>query len=139
VRIIALSACVVVASVLPAGCGGKSDAPAATAGSPTAKQSLDDLASLLKEVAEQKKRPPARQADLQQYEAVYLGATLGITRQDIVYVWGSGLTGGQAVIAYEKDAPTAGGYVLLQDGTVKTMTADEFKAAPKPAGATGKK
>jgi hypothetical protein len=39
--------------------------------------------------------------------------------------------GGGDVIAYEKNAPNGGGYVLLTSGEVKQLTADEFKAAPK--------
>ena len=40
-----------------------------------------------------------------------------------------------AVLAYLKTVPEQGGLVLLQDGwTVKTMTVNEFKAAPKAAG-----
>ena len=35
------------------------------------------------------------------------------------------------IVAHEKNAPAEGGYVLLQDGSVKTMTAAEFAAAPK--------
>jgi hypothetical protein len=35
------------------------------------------------------------------------------------------------VLAYETEVPEKGGAVLMQDGTVKTMTADEFKSAPK--------
>jgi hypothetical protein len=35
------------------------------------------------------------------------------------------------VLGYYKDAPTAGGPVLMGDATTKVMTADEFKAAPK--------
>lgn len=43
---------------------------------------------------------------------------------------GSGATG--EVAAYEKKTPTEGGYVLFQDGNVKTVTAAEFEALPKP-------
>lgn len=39
-------------------------------------------------------------------------------------------TGGD-VVAYEKNTPTAGGYVLLTSGEVKKMTTSEFAAAPK--------
>ena len=38
---------------------------------------------------------------------------------------------GEAVVAYEKQVPTDGGYVLLSAGSVKKMTAEEFAAAPK--------
>ncbi len=40
-----------------------------------------------------------------------------------------------AVLAYRKTVPEQGGQVLMQDGwTIKSMTADEFKAAPKAGG-----
>ena len=39
------------------------------------------------------------------------------------------------VLAYEKEVPESGGYVLLLNRVIKKMTADEFKAAPMPAGA----
>jgi hypothetical protein len=35
------------------------------------------------------------------------------------------------VLAYEKDAPEKGGLVLFGDGSVKKLSADEFKKAPK--------
>jgi hypothetical protein len=37
------------------------------------------------------------------------------------------------VLAYEKDVPTRGGLVAMADGVVKTMTVQEFQAAPKAA------
>ena len=56
----------------------------------------------------------------------------GINSNEIVYIYGTGFeAGSNKVVAYDKQAETAGGLVLLQDGTVKQMTADEFKAAPK--------
>ena len=38
------------------------------------------------------------------------------------------------VLAYQKEVPENGGYVLMLNRVVKKMTADEFKAAPAPAG-----
>jgi hypothetical protein len=35
------------------------------------------------------------------------------------------------ILAYEKDVPSKGGLVLMADGSVQTMTAQEFQAAPK--------
>jgi hypothetical protein len=35
------------------------------------------------------------------------------------------------VLAYEKEAPSQGGYVLLLDGTVKAVNAGEFKPPPR--------
>lgn len=121
---------VVVAVALAAGCTGPSG-PASTATGPTGKQALDDLAALLKQVAADGKKPPARAADLEPYDAAFLSASLGISRKEIVYRWGAGLTGGPAVVAHETAVPEKGGWVLLQDGTVKEMTAADFAAAPK--------
>jgi hypothetical protein len=61
---------------------------------------------------------------------------------EIVYQWGARIdpAGGETVLAYEKKAPSEGGWVLMQDGTVKQITADEFKAAPKaPTAAKAKR
>ncbi|HYH64240.1 MAG TPA: hypothetical protein VD866_06035 [Urbifossiella sp.] len=121
---------VVVALALAAGCTGPSGS-SPTATGPTGKQALDDLAAMLKQVAADGKRPPARPADLEPYDAAFLSASLGITRKEIVYRWGAGLTGGPAVVAYETAVPEKGGWVLLQDGTVKELTAGEFASAPK--------
>lgn len=38
---------------------------------------------------------------------------------------------GNTVLAYHKDVPTKGGLVGMADGTVRTMTADEFAKSPK--------
>lgn len=112
-----------------AGCGG-GDAPKGN-GTPTGKEGVTDLGVLLKEFADQKKKMPARAADVEPVEPLHQAAYVGLVRGEVIYAWGVGLTGGGAVVAHEKQAETAGGWVLLQDGTVKEMTADEFKAAPR--------
>ncbi len=35
------------------------------------------------------------------------------------------------VLAYAKDVPEKGGWVLMGDGTARQMTPEEFKKAPK--------
>ena len=56
----------------------------------------------------------------------------------LVY-WGAGISdepeAASTVLAYHKDVPEKGGEVLMQNGKARKMTAEEFKAAPKPAGA----
>ena len=122
---------VLAASGMTMGCGGSGGGTAQTNNGPTAKQALEDLVALLKFSAEENKKPPGRPADLERFDALYMSATLGISRKEIVYHWGTSLTGGSAVVAYEVNAPAAGGWVLLQDGTVKKMSASDFQAAPK--------
>ena len=54
---------------------------------------------------------------------------------DCIAVWGAGISdaagAGSAVLVYDKNVPQQGGYVLMQNGEVKKMTAQEFQAAPK--------
>jgi len=62
-----------------------------------------------------------------------------------VFAWNVKLTdlakaGGvsNTVLGYESKAPTAGGQVVMADGAVRMVTADEFKALAKPAETKGK-
>jgi hypothetical protein len=41
---------------------------------------------------------------------------------------------GNTVLAYEANVPTAGGPVVMVDGSSRQMTAAEFAAATKPGG-----
>src|SRR5436190_16299056 len=99
---------------------------------------LQEVNDLLHASAGATERAPARLADVparpqslfpRGYEAVKSGA--------VVVLWGAPLKGegevgkDEAVLAYEKAAPTEGGYVLLSAGTVKKMSAAEFTAAAK--------
>jgi hypothetical protein len=73
--------------------------------------------SKLDELADMKRDLP------QVYRAVQDGAY-------VVY-WNAPLTPVEAIVAYERDAPTKGGTVLAADGSVSHLTAEEFRAAPK--------
>jgi hypothetical protein len=116
----------VVALVPLFGCGGGTKPTI-----PTSKGKVEEVRDMLKTVQADKAKPPAKPADLDAVEP-YLPTAAGDLRSgEIVYVWGAGLSGGTGVIAYEKKAPTEGGWVLLQDGTVKEMSASEFSSAPK--------
>jgi hypothetical protein len=95
---------------------------------------LADLAEMLKEISKSGKKPPSGPADLAAWEGPYPSVTAGLSGQQIVYRWGAALTpgaNGNTVIAHEKKVPSEGGLVLMQDGTIKEMTAEEFKSAPK--------
>lgn len=114
---------------LAAGCG---DSKASRPVSEERKAALEELGDTLKTLAGDRQKPPARPADLAAIEPMLPVASPAIRNGDIVYVWGAGyVAGGTQVIAYEKQAETEGGYVLLQDGTVKQMPASEFQSAPK--------
>jgi hypothetical protein len=78
--------------------------------------------------------PPRNQADIARYENAGPTAFNKIQKGEIVVRWGANPQDGTAdhVLAYEKQTPQSGGFVLMQDGTtVKKMTPQEFQAAPK--------
>ena len=115
--------------VTASGCGGETKQDS---GQPSPKEKLEEVKQMLETVAADRQKPPSRMADLEAVEPMLPRTAIDIRKGDLVYLWGASLTqGGTAVVAYEKKAPTEGGWVLLQDGTVKQMSASEFQAAPK--------
>jgi hypothetical protein len=92
-------------------------------------------------------RPQARPAgveDLAPYFEKDASLIKALNAGDIVFNYGvslqdmanSGEGTSNLVLAYEKDAPSRGGFVLMADASVRHMLADEFKAA-KQAKAEG--
>ncbi len=88
-------------------------------------------------------KPPKNVADFKRYAQMAPGAYQAVSSGDVKVIWGVKLddlteegTNDSAaeVLAYDKEAPTEGGNVLLKNRTVRRMTADEFKAAPQAAG-----
>jgi hypothetical protein len=79
----------------------------------------------------QVKRPPGKYEDLSAVTA-NAPATAAPDGRLKVY-WGASVSPtGTAVLAHDAAAESKGGWVLLTDcKTVKQMTAEEFKAAPK--------
>jgi hypothetical protein len=123
-----LAAVLAAAPALLAGCG----SPPQDTEVITQDDMLADLKRLLEQYATAKKgAAPKRLADITPLEPSYPAAHHGLASGKCVYAWGVGLGGGSAVLAYQKETPTDGGPVLLQDGTVTRMTAEEFRAAPK--------
>ncbi len=113
------------------GCGGTN-----TTGSmsgPTASESATDVAEMLKEHFEATKKAPNSAADLTDAPASHPVGHAAVSAQEYVVFWKVPISpsGSGTVLAYHKDTPTAGGSVVMQDGSVKTMTAAEFAAAPK--------
>lgn len=117
------------------GCG------AASAGKPQpvenlALQEVGDLYRLYEEV---NKKPPTKPQDFAKFEQ---GMPLGyrqVKDGSVVVLWGAKLNdladgandSADEVLAYEKKVPQEGGAVLMKNRTLRAMTADEFKAAPK--------
>jgi hypothetical protein len=100
---------------------------------------LQDVADLIRATTQPNGRGPTKLADLDRVREMYPRGYEAVKSGEVVVLWGTGVKGegemtkGGEVIAYEKDAPTAGGYVLLTSGEVKQMSASEFQSAPKAA------
>jgi hypothetical protein len=121
-----------------AGCSSSTN-PGGT-GMPGNADLLHEVKGLISAYSGEFKQGPRGVADLAKYEQGFPLGMNAIRKGDIVVIWGvkmiieegGGSQGGTTdVIAYEKKTPTEGGSVLLHDGSVKTMTAQEFTAAPK--------
>ena len=117
-----------------AGCSSSNKSSEAQA--PTAGDALLQVADMIRDYSSEKGRPPAKMADLAQFKNHYNVGYSALEKGEVVVVWstpvaGEGGGGGTGVVAYEKSAPDSGGSVLLQDGKVKQMTADEFRAAKR--------
>ena len=118
-----------VALVAP-GCSGTPSA--GTPPPPDVSEGLKELAEVYKYRAAQKLPPPAKADDLLEHDAALGNARPAIQDGAIVVVWRAGYSPGSTdVLVYEKDAPAGGGKVLLRNGTIKEMTAAEFRAARK--------
>lgn len=129
---------VLICGVAVLGCSSSSSNP--SDGVPSKEDHLMEVGGLISSYSGEFKKGPAKAADLARYEQGYPLGLAAIKSGDIVVIWGAKMEmnegGGPStlppnVIAYGKDVPTAGGSVLLQNGTVKQMTADEFKTAEK--------
>ncbi len=93
---------------------------------------LKDFSQFLGALPSDGVKPPKKLAEFLPLEPMAPMSAEFLKDGKLVYYWGSGLkTGGQSIVAYEKEADTAGGWVLLEDGTVKKLPSEQFSAAPK--------
>ena len=128
-----LSAFVLAAAL--AGCSSKPEAAKA----PSTNDALQEVGGLIGAYTGEYRKGPAKAADLARYENGFPLGYAALKSGDVVVLWGAtvvieeggGGAGGTGVVAYEKKVPNEGGFVLLQNNTVKQMTAAEFQNAPK--------
>lgn len=114
-----------------AGCGKtETSAPAVAA-----QTKMAEIAAMYKGYTKDHKKPPRQLSDFDHpYEPANIDGYAALRSGECVMIWGGSMPGasaGTTVVAYEKAVPAQGGLVLFQDGTIKQVTADEFKAAPK--------
>jgi hypothetical protein len=122
-------------ALMLAGCGSKPD----NTPMPADEQALKELAAVYRDFSAKNKRGPKNFKELERKGQGYPNAMQMVKSGELIVQWGAPLApagkGADAVLAYFKPLPEQGGNVLMQDGdTIKRMTADEFKAAPKAAG-----
>lgn len=130
---------------LSSGCGGGGSQGD---GAPDESTYLQTLAEDYRMYSISKKQPPRKMDDMKILGTNASPAVAEVRNGNIIVQWGATLPDikedpGQStapeILAYGKDVPEKGGYVLHLDRTVSKMTAEEFKAAPKAAGTAGKK
>ena len=87
-----------------------------------------------------RKQPPGKLDDMKVMQTMVSPAIAEVRNGNYVVEWGASLPDlkeepGQStapeILAYGKDVPEKGGYVLHLDRTISKMTAEEFKVAPK--------
>jgi hypothetical protein len=117
-------------AVLPAlvvGCGKKEENPQVS----HQESQLREIHEIYQHFLKSEQKPPSQMSDLTKvkYGGIYPATVEALKAGKYVVVWGISSKDSGTVLAYDKDAPTKGGAVLMADGNVKTMTADELKAA----------
>lgn len=123
-------------AAIVAGCGGTATEIKPL---PPEEQGLKQFADLYRGHVKKARCPPRSLKEMAIKGQGHPDALAMLKSGQLVVHWGAPLTpeggSGDAVLAYVKTVPEQGGPVLLQDGrTIRTMTADEFKAAPQAGG-----
>jgi hypothetical protein len=113
------------------GCDGAPKPPLA----PSAEEGIKELVNVYRYIEYSKLPLPRKPEDFNDHWDSMPTAFDRIKQGDYVVAWGVGRSTapgvGSQILVYEKMVPTEGGVVLLRDGTVKQLTAEEFNAAPK--------
>jgi hypothetical protein len=116
--------------VLAAGCGKAAE-------DPKVQRSIAELGEFYEVYmlyAKNNQRPPNGASDLKEYQKLYPTGMQAVQKGDFVVVWATPTGSSGTVLAYKKDAPKQGGAVLMADGTIKTMSAEDLQAALKTKG-----
>jgi hypothetical protein len=98
---------------------------------------LREVNDLLRQVGAASGKAPGKMSDLDKAKDNFVMGHAAVKSGKVVVIWNTRFAGegdvgkNEIPVAYEKDVPTAGGFVLLSAGSIKKMSADEFKAAKK--------
>ena len=127
----------VIAVALTAGCGGGGPVNSPEVFENNALSEIGDIYRLYTEV---NKKPPQSLRDFAPFREGTPNGIGAAARGEVVVLWGAQLNdlteegtndSPDEVLAYLKDVPEKGGLVLMKNRKIRSMTAEEFKAAPK--------
>ncbi len=102
--------------------------------------SLNDVGDIYRSYFVMNKKPPKTLKDLASLERMSPAGVVAVRSGEVVVRFGASLpdtdpepgkSTSEEILAYEKEVPEKGGKVLMLDRTIRTVTADEFKAMPK--------
>jgi hypothetical protein len=128
---------IALALVITTGCGSSQTSPSPDTVSLT---KLNEVGELYRVYSITYKKPPKSKAEVTKVENAVPSGLTPINTGDIVIFWGAELSGldeepgsttSDKILAYEKQVPASGGKVMTLDRRIRTMTAEEFAAAPK--------
>jgi hypothetical protein len=99
-------------------------------------QGLKEISAAYRDFCRKNKRGPKTLKELKLKGQSYPVAVQMLNSGELIVQWGAPIatdgSASDAVLAYTKEVPEKGGRVLMQDGmTLKTMSADQFNAAPR--------
>jgi hypothetical protein len=121
------------------GCGGGGQGRT-TAAVPTTNEGLAlmEVGRSYQAFVKMSRRPPSGLKEVLPSEQGYPAGINALRKGDVIVLWGAGLDrtsqGAATILAYEKKTPKEGGLALMQDISIRSMTADEFQTAPKAPG-----
>lgn len=125
--------------VMVAGCSGRSATidPVAQVdqsdGLADARSGLVEMAEMFKYFKGESITPPKAASGFARFDAPFPVAGVLLPVGKIVHAGGTlDSSDPPKLLGYAKDAATTGGFVLLSNGEVKEVTAEEFAALPKP-------
>jgi hypothetical protein len=118
----------VVLAVLTTGCGPTDHA----SNLEPQEKVLTEIYGMYRMYTKTHQQPPEKLSDIEQTNPVGSPAPQLVQEGQYVVVWGVKDKDAGTVLAYEKDAPTNGGWALMADGKVQRLGAEAFLSVPKP-------
>jgi hypothetical protein len=92
---------------------------------------LQEVFDMYQHFIKSHEKPPHQLSDLtgSRYEGIAPTAVAELKKGNLIVVWDLQGKDASKVLAYEKQALTQGGSVLMADGSMREMSADELRAA----------